>query len=145
MDFFPTSTPAMAEEALREQLAAAGKENASLNERVTHLVMQNDSLRMELNEYRIKVGNVKGVIADYYSENGEMLDELKTIAELLGIPMTKQIFGTATFEISWSAQVPLDFEPDDFEISFDVDCDTYEADAFDWQVESHEVNAEDDY
>ena len=139
MEFFPTSTPAIS----ADEYNALQLENATLQERVTHLVSQGDSLRMELNEYRIKITNVGGVIADYYSENGEVTDELTEIANLLNIPLTKSIGGTATFEISWTAQVPLEFDPEDFEISFDVTCDTYEADDFEWNEENTEVNAED--
>ena len=139
--FFPTSSPAISAEAYNELQS----ENAKQSERINHLVMQNDSLRLELNEFRTKISNVKGVIADVYSEDGEIPDCLVDIARILDIELTKQISGTASFEISWTAQVPLDFDPDDFEISFDVNCDTYEAEDFSWDEENTEVNAEDAY
>lgn len=126
--FFPTSTPAVIDEQATE---------------ILHLKAQNDSLRSELHDLRIKIGNAGGVISDYYSENGEITDELRDIANYLGIPLTKSIGGTATYEISWTAQVPLDFDPEDFEITFDVNCETYEADDFEWNEENTEVNAED--
>ena len=103
-----------------------------------------DSFRSQTLDYQRKIKNVEGVIRDYYSENGEVSEELTQIAELLEITITKRISGTATFEISWSASVPLDFDASDFEISFDVDCESYEADDFEWHEESTEVNGEDD-
>lgn len=98
----------------------------------------------EINDYRLKFQAVEGHIADIYSEDGEIDDRVKEIAEYLGITLTKRISGDATFTISWSAQVPLDFDPDDFEISFDVDCDTYEAEDFEWNEENTDINAEED-
>lgn len=97
-----------------------------------------------LQEYRQKIANVKGYISDIYSEDGEIDERVKDIARLLDIELTKRISGTADFSISWSAQVPIDFNADDFEISFDVDCETYEAEDFDWQEENTEVHAEED-
>lgn len=128
-----------------EQFRAVCKQR---DEYVTEIERMNDKYATalsDINDLRIKISNAGGVVMDYYSECGELTDELKQIGELLGIPMTKQITGTATFEISWSAQVPLDFDPDDFEISFSAECESYEADDFDWQEENSEVSAEDDY
>ena len=99
----------------------------------------------EISDLKIKIGNAGGIVMDYYSENGELTDELNDIGKYLGIPMTKQISGTASFEISWSAQVPLDFDVDDFEISFSAECESYDAEDFEWQEENSEVNGEDDY
>lgn len=156
--FFPTSIKEIGEEMNSSTLADS--------ERLEELIAQNERLQAErsgfeaeiarlneryssalseINDYRLKIANASGVIMDYYSENGELTDELKQIGEMLGTEMTKNISGTALFEISWSAQVPLDFDPDDFEISFSAECESYEADDFDWQEENSEVNAEDDY
>lgn len=98
----------------------------------------------ETQEYRQKVQNVKGAISDVYSEDGEIPDVLVEIARMLDIELTKRISGTASFEISFSAEVPIDFDASDFEISFDVDCETYEAENFDWQEENTSVDAEDE-
>ena len=127
----PAESPTM------EALVRMERDNDALRERY-------QSALNEISEFKTKTKNVEGVIRDYYSENGEMLDELTKIAEYLDITITKRISGSATFEISWSAQVPLDFDADDFEISFDVDCDTYEADDFEWHEENAEVTGEDD-
>lgn len=120
------------------------RENVSLTERLHNVQAAKDFADRRTSELSQKIKNVEGVIRDYYSENGEMLEELETIASLLDIALTKRISGTADFSISWSAEVPLGFDPDDFEISFDVDCDTYDADNFDWQEENTEVHAEED-
>lgn len=89
-----------------------------------------------------KINNAAGVIRDYISENGEVSDELRDIAKYLDVELTKEISGTAMFEISFTARIPLDMDPDDFEISFDASCDTYEAEDFDWNEENTEVSAE---
>ncbi len=89
-----------------------------------------------------QVNNAAGVIRDYISENGEVTDELGDIARMLDIPLIKEISGTATFEISFTARIPLYMDPDDFEISFDVNCESYEADDFEWNEEDTSVSAE---
>ena len=95
------------------------------------------------NDLQLKIDNVKGYMANIYSEDGEIDDRVRDIAGYLDIPLTKNISGTASIEISWTAQVPIDFDADSIDISFDVDCGSYEADDFDWQTENEEVNGED--
>ena len=133
--FFPTSAPASIDEMqaeitnLKQSLATA--ENMRGHWERRH------------NELQQKIANVKGHIFDMYSMNGEIDEDTKAIADLLDITLLKEIQGTATYEISWTAQVPLGFDADDFEISFDVNCETYEAEEFDWNEDNCEVNGED--
>ena len=96
------------------------------------------------NEYRQKIDNVQGYIMDMASAGDTITSEIKDIAELLDIELMKEISGTALFEISWSAKVPLDFDADSMEISFDVECESYEAEDFDWNEDNCEVNGSDD-
>ena len=133
--FFPTSAPASIDEMqaeitnLKQSLATA--ENMRGHWERRH------------NELQQKIANVKGHIFDMYSMNGEIDEDTKAIADLLDITLLKESQGTATYEISWTAQVPLGFDADDFEISFDVNCETYEAEEFDWNEDNCEVNGED--
>lgn len=135
MEFFPTSAPAAIDEMqaeitnLKQSLATA--ENMRGHWERRH------------NELQTKISNVKGYIFDVYSETGNIEEELKEIADLLDITLTKEIQGTATFEISWTASVPLNFDANDFEISFDVNCETYEAEDFDYNEDNCEVSGED--
>jgi hypothetical protein len=98
--------------------------------------------RDQTNEAQRKINNAAGVIRDYISENGEVTDELRDIANYLGVELTKEIAGTAIYEITFTARVPLDFDPSDLEVTFDVDCNSYEAEDFDWNEDNCEVNAE---
>ena len=116
-----------------------------LNEQLSLMTRNYEFWSDKAKDLQRKIDNAAGVIRDYYSENGEMLDELKDIATYLDIPLTKEICGTATFSISWTAQVPLDFEADDFEICFSAECDTYEAEDFDYNEDDTTVEAEDSY
>jgi len=90
-----------------------------------------------------KISNVRGHILDLHSINGEIDDDMGEVARLLDITLLKEVQGTAVFEISWTAQVPLGFDADDMEISFDVNCDTYEAEDFDYNEDNCEVSGED--
>ncbi len=141
--FFPTSTPAMAEETLRESFDRQALEITNLKQQVAHLENLREHWQRQYNEAQQKIANVKGYFFDLYSENGRIEDEIKYIAELLDITLMKEIQGTALCEISWTAQVPLDFDADDMEISFDVNCETYEAEDFDYNEDNTEVRAED--
>lgn len=141
--FFPTSTPAMAEETLRESFDRQAVEIVNLKQQVATLENLREHWQRQYNEAQQKIANVKGHIFDMYSMNGSVDEDIKEIAELLGITLMKEIQGTATCEITWTAQVPLDFDADDFEISFDVNCETYEAEDFDYNEDNTEVCGED--
>ena len=148
--FFPTSTPdvyasadSMAEETLRESFDRQALEITNLKQQVAHLENLREHWQRQYNEAQQKIANVKGYFFDLYSENGHIEDEIKYIAELLDITLMKEIAGTAKYEINWTAQVPLDFDADDFEISFDVNCETYEAEDFDYNEDNTEVCGED--
>lgn len=101
--------------------------------------------RNEMNDLRRKIENVRGHIMDIYSMSGSLDDDIKEIAGYLDISLTKRISGTATYEISFSAEVPLDFDADDLELSFSVECESYEAESFTWDEEDTNVNAEDEF
>ena len=142
--FFPTSAPAGLEN-LTPSYDELSTENSRLNAQIATVTRNWDSARTQAQDLQRKIDNAAGVIRDYYSENGELTDELTDIARMLDIPLTKEICGTATFSISWTAQVPLDFDPDDLEISFSAECDTYEAEDFDYNEDDTTVEAEDSY
>lgn len=139
--FFPTSTP-VAEETLRESFDRQAVEITNLKQQVATLDNLREHWQRQYNEAQQKIDNVKGYFFDLYSENGEIEDEIQYIAELLDIVLMKQIAGTSTCEISWTAMVPLNFDAEDMEISFDVNCDS-EADDFEWHEESVDTSGED--
>lgn len=146
MDTFVDTTPAIDPEIMEivegQSMASLAKQIINLKEQVERAHRNHEFAAGQFRELRTKINNVEGVIRDYYSENGEVSEELEEVARLLDITLTKEIAGTSTFEISWTAQVPLDFDADDFEISFDVNCETYEAEEFEWNEENTETNAE---
>jgi hypothetical protein len=115
-----------------------------LQREVERLQSNWESSRSRAEELTTKISNVRGHIMDIYSMNGSIDEDVEQIATYLDIELTKRISGMATFEISFSADVPLGFDAGDFEISFDVDCDTYEAENFDWDTETHDVNADEE-
>lgn len=141
--FFPTSTPAMADETLREAFDRQTDEIAILKQNLANTQNMREHWERKHSELQQKIANVKGHIFDMYSMNGHVDDDIKEIAELLDITLMKEIQGTATYEISWTASVPLDFDADNFEISFDVNCETYEAEDFDYNEDSCDVSGED--
>jgi hypothetical protein len=139
--FFPTSTlPSADVPNDRDDLIIQIENLRKDNER---LQMNFDAARSRNEDLIRQINNVRGYVHDLYSMNGDIADDVKEIAELLDIEMTKSISGTATFEISFTAQVPLDFDPSDFELSLDVSCDSYEADDFEWNEENTDIDCED--
>ena len=143
MEFFPTSAPAMAEETRQEIIDRQAAEITNLKQSLATAENMRGHWERRHNELQQKIANVKGHIFDMYSMNGEIDEDTKAIADLLDITLLKEIQGTATCEISWTAMVPLNFDADDMEISFSVDCDTYEAEDFDYNEDSIDISGED--
>jgi hypothetical protein len=130
------NTPAPTVEDLTNKIATLEAEVLRLNNNWNFVT--NDR-----NELRQKIDNVQGYIMDMASAGDTITSEIKDIADLLDIELMKEISGTALFEISWSAKVPFDFDADDMEISFSVECESYEAEEFDWSEDNTEVHGED--
>ena len=143
MEFFPTSAPAMAEETRQEIIDRQAAEITNLKQTLATSENMREHWVRKHTELQQKIANVKGHIFDMYSMNGEIDEDTKMIADLLDITLLKEIQGTATCEITWTAMVPLNFDADDFEISFSVDCDTYEAEDFDYNEDSVDISGED--
>lgn len=137
MNIFTETTPDV-----DHRIAALQDKVTSLETTLAQSQRNHEFAARQVRELRTKIDNVQGFMRDFYSENGEMNEDLEEIARLLGIDLTKEISGTATFTISFTANVPLDFDADDFEISFDVNCDSYDAEDFEWNEDDIEVNAE---
>jgi hypothetical protein len=125
----------------REELSI---EINTLQREVERLTNSHDYYERLYREYSLKIENVRGLIQDYVSAGDRIEDQTKEICDLLDIELTKEISGTAVYEISWSATVPLDFDADSMEISFGVECESYEAEDFDWNEDNCEVNGSDD-
>jgi hypothetical protein len=117
----------------------------TLQREIERLQMNWDAARRRSEELNLKIDAVRGHIMDIYSMSGSLDDDIKEIAGYLDITLTKRIYGTATYEISFSAEVPLDFDADDLELSFSVECESYEAESFTWDEEDTNVNAEDEF
>jgi hypothetical protein len=93
---------------------------------------------------RTKIENERGHIMDVYSINGEIDEDMEEVARLLDISLTKRISGRMTIEIDFSADVPLVFDPSDIELSYEICCDTYEADNFDFNEITSDWTVEED-
>ena len=80
----------------------------------------------EANDLRLKIEGVEGVILDYLSENGNLdNDELKQIADILGMKLTKTVDVSYTVTYNGTAEIPLDVDADEVdwedEVSFHFD------------------------
>ena len=111
---------------------------------IAELQKRIEYLNKDIARYVHKIQNVRDYITEVYLETDKVPDELAEIAKMLDIRLTKPISGEATFTISWTAQVPLDFDPDDMEISFSVDCQS-DVEDFEWLEESTDVYGKEGY
>ena len=141
--YVETAPSTLAEETLRESFDRQTDEIAILKQNLANTQNMREHWERRHNELQQKIANVKGHIFDMYSMNGEIDEDTKMIADLLDITLLKEIQGTALCEISWTALVPLNFDACDMEISFSVECDTYEAEDFDYNEDNTEVSGED--
>jgi hypothetical protein len=143
MDTFTMTAPDISEETLRERFDRQTEEIDRLRSDLISMTANWNFAKASTAEYRQKIANVQGHMFDIYSMEGSVSEEIIAIAKLLDITLLKEIQGTAVFEISWTAQVPLDFDADDLEIGFDVNCETYEAEDFDYNEDNCDVSGED--
>lgn len=103
---------------------------------------QKSAYLRQLNEIKEQVRNVRGHIEDIYSMNGEIDDDIKAIADLLEITLTRRVEGTATIEVSFSFDAPLGFDIDTFELAVDISEDSYEIENFDWNEDTIDISCE---
>ena len=120
-----------------ESIGSVHNDMATLAAKNDDLQRRNEYLNKDIALYVHKIESVKEYISEVYMETGEIPDELAEIAKMLDIQLTKPIFGEATFTISWRAEVPIDFDPDDMEISFSVDC---QSDVEDFDYDEIDTN-----
>ena len=113
---------------------------AALQQRVDSQIIQIDSLNKSLTRKIHQIQSVKEYITEVYQETDLVPESLAEVARILEIQLTKLISGEATFTISWTAQVPLEFDPDDMEITFSVDCQS-DVEDFEWLEESTDIYA----
>ena len=116
----------------------------TLEREVERLISNFANANQRANDYAQQIDAVRDFILDAAGRFNGIGDDLTAVAEMLDIELTKTISGTAIDKISWSATVPLDFDADDIEITFDVDCESYGVEDFDWNEDNCEVNGSDD-
>lgn len=116
----------------------------ALQQRVDSQIIHIESLKKSIARYVHQIQNVKEYITEVYQETDLVPDSLAEVARILEIQLTKLISGEATFTISWTAQVPLEFDPDDMEITFSVDCQS-DVEDFEWLEESTDIDAKEGY
>ena len=98
-------------------------------------------LNKDIARYVHKIQNVRDYITEVYLETDLVPDSLAEIAKMLDIQLTKPIAGEAIFTISWRAEVPIDFDPEDMQISFSVDCQS-DVEDFDYDEVYTEIYGE---
>jgi hypothetical protein len=89
------------------------------------MIKSNNKLTEEIKELQLKINNVKGVILEYISENGHLVNpELKYIADLIDMKLTKTVDVEYTVTFTGTAEIPIDVDVDDIdwedEVSFEV-------------------------
>jgi hypothetical protein len=115
--------------------------NVALMNRISDQIKQ-------IKELELKIKNVEGVILDYISDNGHLVNpELKYIADLIDMKLTKTVDIEYTVKFTGTAEIPLDVDVDyidwEDEVSFHVD--TVSEHNIDLSEDSVEVDARDMY
>lgn len=117
-----------------------------------HASALEQALFVETNILNTRIGALQKINREYEAQVNALREYIKdngtnpvliNIAEIFEIELTKEISGTATFEITWTATVPLDFDADDFEISFDAVSNSSEAEEFDFDETCIDIQLED--
>lgn len=101
-------------------------------------------LQESKNALTSKIANAKEFLIAAYHENSIDSDYIIELAEILDVILTKPISGEARICFRYTANVPVDFNPEDLLISYEVLCDTYEAEYFSTDEEYFEYNSTED-
>lgn len=101
-------------------------------------------LQESKNALTSKIANAKEFLITAYHENSIDSDYIIELAEILDVILTKPISGEARICFRYTANVPIDFDPEDLIISYEVLCDTYEAEYFSTDEEYFEYNSTED-
>lgn len=140
--FFPTSTLPSAD---------VPNDRDDLIIQIDNLTKDRDRLQMNFDAARSRnedlirqINNVRGHIMDIYSMNGELDEDIKEIARMLDITLTKRIQGEANLRITYTAEVPLDFDTNDFELSYEINCESWDADNFEFDEDYFEYETGDE-
>jgi hypothetical protein len=135
-------TPAdVSREDLIKSCEEMSNRNVALMNRISDQMQQ-------IKELELKIKNVEGVILDYISDNGHLVNpELKYIADLIDMKLTKVVDIEYTVKFTGTAEIPLDVDVDEIdwedEVSFHVD--TVSEHNIDLSEDSVEVDARDMY
>lgn len=135
-------TPAdVSREDLIKSCEEMSNRNVALMNRISDQIKQ-------IKELELKIKNVEGVILDYISDNGHLVNpELKYIADLIDMKLTKIVDIEYTVKFTGTAEIPLDVDVDEIdwedEVSFHVD--TVSEHNIDLSEDSVEVDARDMY
>jgi prefoldin subunit 5 len=127
---------------LSENLDTANVRIADLTKQLYTTDQQKSAYHRQLNEIKDQVSAVKDYITNLYSTHGHLDEEIKEIANLLEIVLTRRVEGSASIEVSFSFDAPIDFDIDDFELSIDVTEDSFEVQNFDWNEERIDIDCE---
>jgi hypothetical protein len=121
--FFPTSsTPEYAE-------------IISLKSNLDTMTHNWEFAKNQLHETRVKIDNVQDYIYDIMSGDGSIDDDIRAIAALLDIHLTKNVQISGTVSFSCSVEVAIDF--DEAEIDFDADIsELFDADDCDINIDN---------
>ena len=119
----------------------ADEKIAALRETLDSMTKMYNRADAKVADLHRKIQNVKDHISDVYFTNGVIDEDLRAIAELLDISLTKQITGSGTVTFEFTADVPLDFDDDlDLSVYFEtnnIDVNIFEPDniSCEWEVE----------
>ena len=105
----------------------------TLQREVERLTNLNNNYQAYHNDLKTKISNVKGYILDLYSMNGEIDEDIKEIAELLDISLTKQYAVEIHVVYRGNIEMPLDAEINDIEDHIEFSFSDRGAD--DWEVD----------
>ena len=91
------------------------------SDKIIDLEKKLDTANDEINTLRLRIMAVEGAILDYISENGKLTDELRDIAEYLGMATTKTVDVSFTVTYNGTAVIPFDVDADEIDWDDEVE------------------------
>ena len=142
--FFPTSTPAVAEETLREQIANLGMQITSLQSQLQSATYSLDFQRTCSDRMSRQIRDFQDALKEHLASDEIDPEIAKGYADIFGFDLTREVFVNFTVQITGTASVPIgvDLDTIEWENECDIDIRSYSDYDLDVYVDTFDAECE---
>jgi hypothetical protein len=106
-----------------DRILSLSKENETLKDSIEELQTVISGLRRQIHERDMQMDSVRSIIADAFEMEDFDKEVVTSIADALGIELTKEYSVTINVTFSGTITAPIGMDPDEFERMFDFSAE----------------------